>query len=57
MLPLQHRTAFKSGGRESNPDVRAPKARGLPLPYIPMDFPSQNGRTRTGDFLAPDQAE
>jgi hypothetical protein len=52
MIPLQHRTAFKSGRSESNRHTRAPKARGLPLPYIPMDFPSQNGRTRTATIAA-----
>ena len=32
----------RSGRRDSNPRSRAPKARGLPLPYIPSS--SQNGR-------------
>ena len=60
MLPLQHRTIFKVGMVEVEPGTarsvvaRAPKARGPPLPYIPLFSVSQNGRTRTGDLLAPE---
>ena len=39
-LPTSSST--RSGRRDSNPRSRAPKARGLPLPYIPSS--SQNGR-------------
>ena len=63
MLPLQHRTSFKVGmvGVEPTRSCSHDHARtvpgGPPLPYIPLFRVSQNGRTRTGDLLAPDQAE
>ena len=40
--------SHQSGRRDSNPRSRAPKARGLPLPYIPLSFP-----VRTGGFEPP----
>ena len=45
-LPTSSHT--RSGRRDSNPRSRAPRARGLPLPYIPLSFP-----VRTGGFEPP----